>query len=102
MATLPQPSSAVEVLHVYNCNTHKAVELKNGGDQEYWSGLVLNGPGGKPWPSEDLTHRYPGVKNYYRAIVKEPGTGYTFHVYFQDALEEKRLDARRAAMLGGI
>ena len=100
MATLPQTSSAVEILHVYNRDTHKAVELKTRAETEYWAGLVLNGPGGKPLPSEDLTHRYPRVKNYYRATVKEPGTGYTFHVYFQDAAEEKRLDARRAAMLG--
>lgn len=100
MATLPKTSSAVEVLHVYNCNTYKAVKLKTRAETEYWAGLVLNGPGGKPWPSEDLTHRCPNVKNYYRAIVKEPGTGYTFHVYFQDAEEEKRLDARRAAMFG--
>lgn len=101
MATTPQSdNAAIEILHVYNCNTSKAVELKTRAELEYWSGLVLGGPGGRRLPVEDLSHKYPSVENFYKAIVKEPGTGYTFNVYFIDSAVEKRLDAKRAAMFG--
>ena len=90
MATFTQTSGAVEVLCVYNHDT-QALRFGKELDQEYWTGLVLNGSGGKPWPSVDLnTIRTKGVLRLYRATVKEPGTGHTLDVCFHDAAAEGR------------
>lgn len=70
------------IIHVYNCNTQKAVELKTKAESEYWANLVS--------ASENLSFKYPKIENYFKAIVKEPGTGYTFHVYFEDSDIEKK------------
>lgn len=93
MATLTQTGGAVEVLYVFNRDTGHHRVGKELGDQEYWTGLLMNGPGGKPWPSEDLNAiGTKGVMSFYRATVKEPGTGHTLDVCFHDAAEGRWLD----------
>lgn len=87
----------IEVIHVYNCSTHKAVELK-AREADYWADLIICGSDGNHIPAENMTYKYPGVKNLYKATLKEPGTGNMFNVYFQDSVVEKQLDAKRATM----